>query len=92
MSVVAVALAALAWSAVPIGLLCIRDPKRRRAAGDGSGAATTTRRLLAVAACLPGLACILLGDAAALMMWLGGCALLGWAAAALSVGVSSTSR
>jgi hypothetical protein len=70
-------------SAIPIIMLCIGDPKRRRAVGGkGDGMAPGKRRLLAAAACLPGLACALLGDPAALMMWLGGCALLGWALAA----------
>lgn len=83
MSTVLLALAALAVSAVPLALLCAGDPKRRRAAGGRDGAATAVRRLLAAATCVPGVACALAGDSAAFMLWLGGCGLLGWAAAAL---------
>ncbi|ODP38696.1 hypothetical protein [Sphingomonas turrisvirgatae] len=81
---IALALVALMLSAIPLALLCIGDPKRRRAVGVTEGTPTATRRLLAAAACAPGIGCALLGDAAALMMWLGGCALIGWAAAAVS--------
>lgn len=77
------ALTALALSAIPILVLCIGDPKRRRAAGGGEGGmASGRRRMFAAAACIPGIACALLGDAAAFLMWLGGCALVGWALAA----------
>lgn len=76
------ALCALAISAVPITLLCLGDPKRRRAAGDRDGMGTGQRRLLAAGACVPGLACALMGDSAAFLMWLGGCALVGWTLAA----------
>lgn len=72
-------LIALTFSAGIIVALCIGDPKRRRTAGlaDG-GMPVATRRVLAGAACLPGLACVLLGDAAAFMIWLGGCSVAGW--------------
>ncbi|MET0271323.1 MAG: hypothetical protein ABW173_12935 [Sphingomonas sp.] len=59
--------------------LCIGDPKRRRAqriAGAGQDAAT--RRLIAAAACLPGLACAIMGDASAFLVWLGGSGAAGW--------------
>ncbi|MBY8825285.1 hypothetical protein K7G82_23480 [Sphingomonas colocasiae] len=80
---IALALAALVVSAIPILLLCIGDPKRRRTAGDKSGGMPMgKRRWLVAAACLPGFACAWLGDAPAFLMWLGGCALLGWALAA----------
>lgn len=82
MSMILLALAALALSAVPIVLLGIGDPKRRRAAGAKDGSASGQRWLLVIAACLPGLACALLGDSAAFIMWLGGSALLGWSVAA----------
>ncbi|MEN3749166.1 hypothetical protein TPR58_18475 [Sphingomonas sp. HF-S3] len=82
MSMILLALAALALSAVPIVLLGIGDPKRRRAAGAKDVSASGQRWLLVIAACLPGLACALLGDSAAFIMWLGGSALLGWSVAA----------
>lgn len=74
-------LVALALSAIPILLLCMGDPKRLRAANrkDG-GMATSRRRILGSLACVPGIACMLSGDAAAFFMWLGGCAMIGWAA------------
>jgi hypothetical protein len=83
MTMIYTALGALALSAIPILLLCMGDPKRRRTIGiKGDGMATRQRRLLAAAACIPGVACIWVGDAPAFLMWLGGCALLGWALAA----------
>lgn len=73
---------ALALSAIPIVMLCVGDPKRRRAiGGKGGGMASPQRRLLVMIACIPGVICALLGDAAAFLMWLGGCALIGWALA-----------
>jgi len=77
-------LAAIAFSTVIIVMLCRGDPKRRRSARlAGDGHATQTRRLLAAAACLPGLACALSGDAAAFLIWLGACAAAGWLTALL---------
>lgn len=83
MSMISLALVALALSTVAIVLLCLGDPKRRRAVGgkDG-GMASGQRRMLVAAACVPGAFCALLGDAAAFLMWLGGCALVGWILAA----------
>lgn len=72
------ALVALALSGVAILALCLGDPKRRRTAGDGGGMTARQRRLLAALTCLPGLGCALVGDSAAFLMWLGGCALIGW--------------
>lgn len=83
MTMFQLALIALALSVIPILALCAGDPKRRRTVGDSDGGmATGRRRLLAAIACVPGFACALLGDAAAFLMWLGGCALVGWACAA----------
>jgi hypothetical protein len=62
-----------------LALLCLNDPKRRRAArlaGEGYGLAT--RRMLVVAASLPGIACLLLDDAAAFLVWIGGVGVVGW--------------
>jgi len=74
---------ALALSTISILALCAGDPKRRRTAGGSVGGMTSgRRRLLAVAACIPGLVCAIFGDAAAFLMWLGGCALIGWGCAA----------
>lgn len=87
MNMILATLAATIVSALPILLLCIGDPKRRRTAGKGSGGMSVIRRrVLATLACVPGIACALSGDAAAFLMWLGGCALVGWGAA---VGLSS---
>lgn len=75
-------MAGVVATAITIGLillLCIGDPKRRRArriAGAGQG--VMTRRLIAAAACLPGLACAIAGDAAAFLVWLGGSGAAGW--------------
>ncbi len=78
------AIIALAVSAAMILWLCLGDPKRRRAlhvAGEGQGA--SARRLIAAAACLPGLLGLLLGDAAAFLIWLGGSGAAGWLIAML---------
>lgn len=75
------ALLALSVSGVTILTLCLGDPKRRRTTREGGGMAPRQRQLLAAMACLPGFACVLLGDPAAFLMWLGGCALIGWALA-----------
>lgn len=73
--------AALLLSAIPIILLCMGDPKRLRAADrKGGGMTPSRRRTLAALACVPGIACAIGGDAAAFFMWLGGCAMIGWAA------------
>ncbi|CAN5198079.1 hypothetical protein BH10PSE12_BH10PSE12_36430 [soil metagenome] len=77
-----VALIAIALSAILIVILCVGDPKRRRAAGrtgrNGPAQSPELRRILAAAACLPGLYCALTGDAAAFLIWLGGCGVIGW--------------
>lgn len=74
-----IALLAVAISAVIILILGRGDPKRRRTAKlAGEGQSTRTRRLLAALACMPGVYCALVGDAAAFMIWLGGCAVAGW--------------
>lgn len=78
-----VALVAIALSAILIIILCVGDPKRRRAAGRtgrnaGPAQSPKLRRILAAAACLPGLYCALTGDAAAFLIWLGGCGVIGW--------------
>lgn len=74
-----VPIAAIAFSAILIILLCRGDPKRRRTAGlPGHEMRPSLRRLLAGLACLPGLLCAVLGDSAAFMIWLGGCGVIGW--------------
>lgn len=78
----AATLAALAISVGLIVILCLGDPKRRRAAGlPGARLSAGMRRGLAVAAVVPGLLCVFNGDAAAFLIWLGGCVLAGWGAA-----------
>ena len=72
-------MATIAFSGVIIVLLCRGDPKRRRTAGlPGDEMRPSLRRILAGVACLPGLLCAVLGDSAAFIIWLGGCAVLGW--------------
>jgi len=69
----------VAISTAIIILLGWGDPKRRRTARlPGDGQSVRVRRLLAAAACLPGLYCALTGDAAAFLIWLGGCGVAGW--------------
>lgn len=84
MTTLPLAVIAAILSAIAVVALCAGDPKRRRAAGGSSksGMAPGRRRLLAIAACVPGIVCAALGDAAAFLMWLGGCALVGWGCAA----------
>ncbi|WP_156680163.1 hypothetical protein [Sphingomonas profundi] len=73
------ALAAVAASAALIVALCLGDPKRRRSARlRGDGHRTTTRRLIAAAICAPGAICVVRGDAAAFLIWLGACGVIGW--------------
>jgi hypothetical protein len=81
-------LAAIALTTAFLIVLCLNDPKRRRTAklpGEGHGA--TTRRLLAAAACLPGIACLLLGDAAAFLVWIGGLGVAGWFVTLIATGL-----
>lgn len=78
-----VALAGMAFSAALLVLLCLGDPKRRRTLRlSGTGHTPAARRLIVVAACLPGLLCVALGDAAAFLIWLGGSGVAGWIATA----------
>ena len=73
------AIAAVAVTALILGLLCIGDPKRRRTAGlRGEGYRTTARRAFAAAAMLPGLGLALMGDAAAFLVWIGAATIIGW--------------
>lgn len=81
MTMILLGLGALLVSAIPILILCMGDPKRRRAGGERGGMASGRRRLLVAVACVPGVICAFLGDSAAFLMWLGGCALVGWALA-----------
>lgn len=74
-----VAIAALAFSAILIVLLCRGDPKRRRTAYmPGAGQSAMVRRILVATACLPGLLIALSGDVAAFLIWLGGTTAIGW--------------
>lgn len=74
-----VAIAAVAFSAILIALLCRGDPKRRRTAhAAGTSQSATVRRMLVAIACLPGLLIVLSGDAAAFLIWLGGSTAIGW--------------
>ena len=73
------ALAATAISTILIVALCLGDPKRRRSGRlRGEGQSRTARRLLVAATLLPGLWLALIGDAAAFLVWMGGCAAAGW--------------
>lgn len=76
------ALIATGLSTLALCALCIGDPKRNRATGSRAGGQTRRKRLLlAFATCLPGLICALTGDAAAFLIWLGGCGVMGWSLA-----------
>lgn len=75
----AVLLAAIGFSSAIIVILCLGDPKRRRASRlAGAGHSTALRRALFATALLPGLFFIGIGNAAGLLIWLGGCAVAGW--------------
>jgi hypothetical protein len=72
-------LAAIGISALCILALCRGDPKRLRAVRSATqGHGKARRRLLSVAALLPGLVLALVGDSPAFLVWLGGCAVIGW--------------
>lgn len=75
----ALALAAVAVSAGFVLLLCLGDPKRRRTIDAiAQGDSGPRRRAFVVAACLPGLLCVVQGDAAGFLIWLGGTGAAGW--------------
>lgn len=79
-----IATVATAISAAMLLLIGLGDPKRRRAAGRRGGEhGRGTRRALVAATLLPGLYCAAIGDSAAFLMWLGGCAVIGWLIAIL---------
>lgn len=88
MSSTILGLAAASLSSLLIAVLCSEDPKRRRITGRNGGMAPRWRRLVASLATLPGLWCALQGDASTFLIWLGGAALAGWAAAASAGRVS----
>lgn len=70
---------AVAVSAALILWLSLGDPKRRRTEKlTGTGHSAAVRRMLALGVLVPGVACALAGDAAAFLIWLGGCAVIGW--------------
>lgn len=70
---------ALAVSTAFILWLSLGDPKRRRTERlMGAGHSAAVRRMLTLAVLAPGIACALAGDAAAFLIWLGGCAVIGW--------------
>ena len=78
------ALAALAFSLAMIALLWRGDPKRRRISGlRDVGQGGWRHRLAVVTALLPGVILAIIGDSAAFLVWLGGCALGGWGVAQL---------
>lgn len=68
-----------AFSTAIILWLCLGDPKRRRSARlSGKPHNVAIRRLLAAASLVPGLLFAVRGDAAAFLIWFGGCAVAGW--------------
>ena len=67
---------AIAFSALPLLLLAIRDPKRLRSRRQRSQATVLERRCLAMAVALP--LVFLLGNAAAALIWLSGVFVTGW--------------
>ncbi|CAN5323952.1 hypothetical protein BH11PSE5_BH11PSE5_29180 [soil metagenome] len=73
------AVIAFALSAAFILAIALGDPKRRRAAQQsGEGHSPAQRRLLTFCVLLPGFICIVRGDPSAFLIWLGGCAVMGW--------------
>lgn len=79
-----ITLPALAVSSALILWLSLGDPKRRRAEKlNGPGHGIGKRRLLGIGVLLPGIALAAMGDAAAFLIWLGGCAVVGWGVAML---------
>ena len=66
----------IAFSALPMFLLAIRDPKRLRSRRQRSAATVAERRCLAIAVALPVLC--LWGNAAAALIWLSGVFVTGW--------------
>jgi hypothetical protein len=84
---------ALLLSAMAIMALGLQDPKRLRTGNHPREMmAPHRRRTLAAIACVPGLGCLLLGNTAAFLMWLGGCALFGWAIAGYFSGRTNVRR
>jgi hypothetical protein len=72
---------ALLCSGLALAVLAWRDPKRRRRQGLIGAASVPERRALAGVTVLPGLGLSLLGAWPALLLWLAGITLLGWALA-----------
>lgn len=72
-------LAALLVSAGALLLLGIADPKRRRVGGLRTVAPGRPRHVGIALALLPGAALIVIGAWAALLIWIGGCTVIGWA-------------
>jgi hypothetical protein len=67
------------FSLAMIALLWRGDPKRRRVAGQPDKAyGAGLRRFVLAAAVLPGTLLAAMGDAAAFLVWLGGCVIGGW--------------
>ncbi|MCE7797125.1 hypothetical protein LWE61_11205 [Sphingobium sufflavum] len=72
-------LAAIAFSTALLVLLCRGDPKRRRTLRQsGKGHGPALRRLLVALSLLPGVGYAVAGDAAAVLIWFGGYAVVGW--------------
>ena len=76
MSSAGVAVIALLCSALPLLLLALRDPKRLRSQRRRVRATAVERRGLTGLAVLPSF--FILGDAAALLLWLAGILVMGW--------------
>jgi hypothetical protein len=72
-------LATIAVSALLLAILCRGDPKRRRSARlVDQNTSRTARWTLGLTACLPGVACLLLHETAAFLIWMGGTGIAGW--------------
>ncbi len=76
-------LAALLVSSAALLILGIVDPKRRRVAGLRAVTSRRQRRLGLALEMKPGLAFGILGAWAALLIWIGGITVIGWATAFL---------
>lgn len=76
-----ISLAALLVSGAALLILGIVDPKRRRVAGLRAATPLRQRRVGLALALVPGIALGVMGAWAALLIWIGGVTVLGWATA-----------
>ena len=76
-------IAAIAVTLVALAYLASTDPKRRRVANLPTYEGKRRAVFALLSALLPGIALIVMGDGAGLVVWLGATTILGWGVAAL---------